>query len=110
MCHFFSVCLSLISICLWPFQVFSQIKTGTLIVRPKEIQDILQNPGIGFTTFQRFNGDTLNSGIGWTEGYPIQYQKSNNTAAYSFYNNSTVDAAELDIDTSKITATLVLNL
>ena len=38
------------------------------------------------------------------------YQKSNNTAAYSFYNNSTVDAAELDIDTSKITATLVLNL
>lgn len=79
MCNFFSVCLLLINICLWPFQLFSQIKTGTLIVRPKEIQGILQNPGIGFTTFQRFNGDTLNSGIDWTEGYPIQYQKSNNT-------------------------------
>jgi len=45
------------------------------IVRPKEIDDVLVNPGIGFTTFQRFNGDELNQGAGWTEGYPIVYQE-----------------------------------
>ena len=26
-------------------------------------------------TFQRFNGDKLNEGLGWTEGKPIEYQK-----------------------------------
>jgi len=41
---------------------------------PKEIVDVLNNPGIGFMTFQRFNGDTLNAGIRWTEGFPIEYQ------------------------------------
>ena len=54
-----------------------QIATGTLVVRPKEIDTALVNPGIGFTTFQRFNGDTLttlNGGQGWTEGRPIVYQ------------------------------------
>lgn len=45
-----------------------------VIVRPFEINDVLTNPGIGFITFQRFNGDTLNSGQGWTEGLPIVYQ------------------------------------
>ena len=46
----------------------------TVIARPVEINDVLINPGIGFTTFQRFNGDALNTGIGWTEGLPIVYQ------------------------------------
>jgi len=46
----------------------------TVIVRPTEIDNVLINPGIGFTTFQRFNGDTLNAGMGWTEGLPIVYQ------------------------------------
>lgn len=41
------------------------------IVRPREIDDVLVNPGIGFTTLNRFNGDPLNSGTAWTEGYPI---------------------------------------
>ncbi|MFO7670094.1 MAG: DUF4832 domain-containing protein [Bacteroidales bacterium] len=45
-----------------------------VLVRPSEIQDVLTNPGIGFTTFQRFNGDNLNTGQGWTEGLPIVYQ------------------------------------
>lgn len=44
------------------------------IVRPVEIDDVLVNPGIGFMTFQRFNGDALNEGTRWTEGYPIVYQ------------------------------------
>jgi len=25
-------------------------------------------------TFQRFNGDALNDGLKWTEGFPIAYQ------------------------------------
>ncbi|MFC2125119.1 DUF4832 domain-containing protein [Bacteroidota bacterium] len=44
-------------------------------VRPQEIDDVLVNPGIGFMTFQRFNGDTLNIGTSWTEGFPIEYQE-----------------------------------
>ncbi|MBW7997124.1 MAG: DUF4832 domain-containing protein [Candidatus Glassbacteria bacterium] len=46
----------------------------TVLVRPREIDDVLVNPGIGFMTFQRFNGDTLNAGSRWTEGFPIVYQ------------------------------------
>jgi hypothetical protein len=47
----------------------------TVVVRPKPIDDVLVNPGIGFMTFQRFNGDKLNDGLKWTEGYPIEYQE-----------------------------------
>lgn len=43
-------------------------------VRPKEIDEVLVNPGVGFMTFQRFNGDSLNAGLKWTEGFPIDYQ------------------------------------
>jgi hypothetical protein len=45
------------------------------IIRPVETDEVLINPGIGFMTFQRFNGDTLNEGLGWTEGFPIKYQQ-----------------------------------
>jgi hypothetical protein len=44
----------------------------TVIVRPKEINSVLTNPGIGFTTLNRFNGDPLNQGTKWTEGHPIE--------------------------------------
>ena len=46
-----------------------------VIVRPVETDDVLVNPGIGFMTFQRFNGDKLNEGLRWTEGFPIDYQE-----------------------------------
>ena len=46
----------------------------TVVVRPEVIDEVLVNPGIGFMTFQRFNGDTLNAGSRWTEGYPVEYQ------------------------------------
>lgn len=62
----------------WPVYSFAQIAPGTLVARPKEIDDVLVNPGIGFTTFQRFNGDTLTTlknKSAWTEGQPIVYQK-----------------------------------
>ena len=58
-------------IALWPMVALPQ---ETVVVRPKEINDVLVNPGIGFMTFQRFNGDKLNEGTKWTEGYPIIYQ------------------------------------
>ncbi len=64
--------LSLVLMTLWPMAAFSQ---RTITVRPKEIDDVLVNPGIGFMTFQRFNGDKLNVGKKWTEGYPIVYQE-----------------------------------
>ncbi|MCL2433396.1 MAG: beta-galactosidase, partial [Clostridia bacterium] len=33
---------------------------------------VLHNPGMGFKTFQRFNGDTLiPEGLKWTEGFPV---------------------------------------
>jgi hypothetical protein len=47
------------------------------VVNPVEIYDVLNNPGIGFMTFQRFNGDDLNEGMDWTEGLPIVYQDFN---------------------------------
>jgi hypothetical protein len=46
-----------------------------VIVRPREIGGVLTNPGMGLMTFQRFNGDDLNEGAGWTEGFPIEYQE-----------------------------------
>ncbi len=60
---------------LFSMDLFAQ---KTVVVRPAEIDDVLVNPGIGFMTFQRFNGDTLNNingGSGWTEGFPIEYQE-----------------------------------
>ena len=58
------------------FFVYANAQENIVSIKkyPKEIFDVLNNPGIGFTTFQRFNGDDQNSGIGWTEGYPIEYQ------------------------------------
>jgi hypothetical protein len=42
-----------------------------VVIRPTEISDVLTNPGIGFTTLQRFNGDPLNEGTKWTEGSEV---------------------------------------
>ncbi|MGD0222140.1 MAG: DUF4832 domain-containing protein [Terriglobia bacterium] len=43
----------------------------TTILRPKEIDEVLVNPGMGIETFQRFNGDAINPGIGWSEEGPV---------------------------------------
>ena len=58
-------------------ELFAQNPNKLTIIKPKEINDVLTNPGMGFMTFQRFNGDTLNAGSGWTEGFPIEYQTYN---------------------------------
>ncbi|NOY96702.1 MAG: hypothetical protein GXO81_10095, partial [Chlorobi bacterium] len=44
-------------ISVFSLDVSSQVPGDIKIVRPKEIDDVLINPGIGFTTFQMFNGD-----------------------------------------------------
>jgi len=64
--HLFLICFLIITI--------KASAQEMLRVLPKEIDDVLVNPGMGFTTFQRFNGDSLNTGLNWTEGLPIQYQ------------------------------------
>jgi hypothetical protein len=64
----------LVAIALSPLGVIPARAAETITVRPREIDDVLVNPGIGFMTFQRFNGDKLNEGKGWTEGYPIVAQ------------------------------------
>ena len=64
-------CFSMVLVSTWLTAAWAQ---ETVVVRPKEIGDVLTNPGIGFMTFQRFNGDKLNEGKKWTEGYPIVYQ------------------------------------
>jgi hypothetical protein len=43
----------------------------TVIVRPVEIQDVLVDPGMGITTFQRFNGQALNPPFEWSERGPV---------------------------------------
>jgi Domain of unknown function (DUF4832)/Beta-galactosidase len=43
----------------------------TVIVRPIETQGILTNPGMGIQTFQRYNGDSLNTGVTWSEEGPV---------------------------------------
>lgn len=57
-----------------PTLLISQVAEGIAVVRPKETDSVLVNPGIGFNTFQHFNGDSLFPGSGWEEGYPIKYQ------------------------------------
>ncbi|MFZ0516471.1 MAG: DUF4832 domain-containing protein, partial [Acidobacteriaceae bacterium] len=62
--------------CFWIFllatfavQAFAQ--DDTVVIRPLEIQDVLVNPGMGITTFQRFNGDAINPKFTWSERGPV---------------------------------------
>ena len=44
---------------------------NVVVVRPKEINDVLVNPGMGITTFQRFNGQEPNPPLEWSEVGPV---------------------------------------
>jgi hypothetical protein len=49
----------------------------TVVVRPREIQDVLVNPGMGFQTFQRYQGQPLYSGmfgLTWSEAGPVKVE------------------------------------
>lgn len=43
----------------------------TVIVRPVPIDQVLVNPGLGITTFNRFNGQALNPPLSWSEVGPV---------------------------------------
>jgi len=43
---------------------------NVVVVRPKQINDVLVNPGMGITTFQRFNGQEPNPPLKWSEVGP----------------------------------------
>jgi hypothetical protein len=45
-------------------------EAGQVIIRPAETQELLVNPGMGITTFQRYNGDALNPSFKWSEEGP----------------------------------------
>jgi hypothetical protein len=48
----------------------------TLVVRPVEINDVLVNPGMGFMTSNRFNGDdSHDENADWRQASPIKYKK-----------------------------------
>ena len=51
--------------------IATSAQSATVIVRPREIQDVLLNPGMGIETFQRYNGDALNPGETWSEEGPV---------------------------------------
>jgi len=52
-------------------QVLSvEAQVENVIVRPVESRELLVNPGMGITTFQRYNGDELNPGLKWSEEGP----------------------------------------
>jgi len=46
-------------------------QTNVVVVRPKPIHNVLVNPGMGITTFQRFNGQELNPPLKWSEVGPV---------------------------------------
>ncbi len=60
------------------------------VVKPEQSDDVLINPGIGFITFQRFNGDALNAGTGWTEGMPIHYDAQPHSLDVPGYPRTTI--------------------
>jgi len=45
----------------------------TVTVRPEQTDEVLINPGMGFCTFQHFNGDPLFPGLGWQEEGPVEF-------------------------------------
>jgi hypothetical protein len=49
-------------------------QTETIVVRPEPSDEVLVNPGMGITTFQRFNGQPLNQGLRWSEEGPNSKQ------------------------------------
>ncbi|HEV2194593.1 MAG TPA: DUF4832 domain-containing protein [Candidatus Acidoferrum sp.] len=62
--------------CFWIFLVLTisyptSAQTNVVVIRPKAIHDVLVNPGMGITTFQRFNGQEPNPPLKWSEVGPV---------------------------------------
>jgi uncharacterized protein DUF4832 len=52
----------------------ARAQDATVVVRPEQTDEVLVNPGMGITTFQRFNGQPLNQGLRWSEEGPTSSQ------------------------------------
>ena len=50
---------------------FSYAQRDTVIVRPVPVNDVLINPNMGITTFNRFNGQATNRPLEWSEVGPV---------------------------------------
>lgn len=59
-----------VRVCIVTAFIASSAFAEKIIIRPKEIKGVLVNPGMGITTFQRYNGDPLNAGLKWSEAGP----------------------------------------
>ena len=59
----------LLIIALFSYLCYAQ--HDTVIVRPVSINDVLTNPGMGITTFNRFNGQATNPALEWSEAGPV---------------------------------------
>src|SRR5215475_6521946 len=53
------------------FSCLSYAQHDTVIVRPMPVSDVLINPNMGVTTFNRFNGQTTNPPLEWSELGPV---------------------------------------
>ena len=54
----------------------------TVVIRPEASDEILVNPGMGITTFQRFNGQRLNQGLRWSEEGPTSKRLEPSTGSF----------------------------
>ena len=61
-----TIALILVSLLL----ISGTLAQNTTIVRPREVKDILVNPGMGITTFQRFNRQAIYPDLRWSEVGP----------------------------------------
>ena len=70
---FFAAAKCLCVVLFWillPEAMIAQL--DSVVVRPVELHDVLVNPGMGITTFQRFNGQALNPLYTWSEEGPTE--------------------------------------
>ncbi|MBB6144249.1 hypothetical protein HNQ77_002201 [Silvibacterium bohemicum] len=70
------ILLGALVFCSFAFGGACWAQEATTVVRPVETQEILVNPGMGIQTFQRYNGDALNSGVKWSEEGPVDKLRS----------------------------------
>ena len=61
---------SLVLVLALVIQLSASAQIERVVVRPEETEEVLINPGMGITTFQRFNGEPLNQGLRWSEEGP----------------------------------------
>jgi len=68
--------LVVLTICIASTVGFPQDVPDRVIVRPRPIDDVLVNPGMGITTFQRFNDEPINPGLEWSEEGPTAVREA----------------------------------